>query len=90
MPHIGRFASSTGPRRDVPSLRRAPPRDEPPATPAADEAKDKLPGLDKIGLRTYEPDRVQLLRTMFGKEPEIDPVTGAFTMKLPPGTETPK
>ncbi len=38
----------------------------------------KLP--DKINMKTYEPDMKTLLKTMFGKEPDVDPHTGQLVL----------
>jgi len=103
MPHTPRrFASTTGISPELLQrpvdhhppipIRRGEKRSEEPQTP---QGKRRRLGLGKLNMHTYEPDPVQLLKTLFGKEPTTNGYTGqlvlannaSFTAR--PGTQNP-
>lgn len=38
------------------------------------------PRVDRLSLKRHEPDPVEIYRHVFGKEPVVDPYTGAFVV----------
>jgi hypothetical protein len=56
----------------------------PDARPDTPAARRRRISLGKISPRTYEPDQKQVLRTLFGKEPDVDPNTGQLVPAKPP------
>ena len=78
MPHMPRqYPNTTG----VPPESMPRPVDQHPPIPIRREApEEQRPprlrlGLEKMNLRTWEPDFAQVYKAMFGKEPTIDPIT---------------
>lgn len=53
----------------------------PPETP---QGRRRKIGLSTLSPRTYEPDQKQILRTLFGKEPYVDPNTGQLVLAVKP------
>lgn len=85
MPHIPRSTSQTV---GVPAEFRTPPAKSHASIPVAPraqgpEARRRSLGLPKINPHTYEPDREQLLKTLLGKEPDVDPHTGQLVFHIP-------
>jgi len=79
MPHIPRTSPTTG----IPQELMRPAGGEHSALPLPDKTEKEKPkrkklGLSKLNLRTYEPDEEQLLKTLLGKEPDVDPYTGVL------------
>ncbi len=81
MPYIPRATSpTTGVPRELmnpPAKAHAPIPAPEPKTP---EQKRKSLSLPKINPHTYEPDPKQVLKTLFGKEPNVDPYTGQLVL----------
>jgi hypothetical protein len=86
MPHVPRrFSPTTG----VPQEFTSPPAQAHapipvPVKPDTPESRRKSIGIPKINLNTYQPDQKQLLKTMFGHEPDVDPYTGRLVLKSKP------
>lgn len=91
MPRIpSRYAGTLG----VPPELQVPRRDKTPVPVRGQEAAEEKPrrlrvGLDKLNLRTYEPDKDQLIKALFGKEPDVDPYTRQLVLDLPAAPAAP-
>ena len=78
MPHMPRqYPNTTGvPPESMPR----PVEEHPPIPIRRDAPEEQKParlrlGLEKMNIRTWEPDFARVYKAMFGKEPTIDPVT---------------
>lgn len=86
MPFIPRRYPSAA---SFPSELRTPPKAHAPIPvaerPKAGEARKgaRRIGPDSLSLRDYEPDPKELIKTMFGKEAEIDSHTGQLVPTVP-------
>jgi hypothetical protein len=79
MPHIPRrFAHTTG----TPPEFHAPQRAATPSQPETQDDHTKLGG-DKLNIRTWEKKPNEIARVLFGKEPDIDPVTHQMVFTRP-------
>lgn len=89
MPHLPRHSPTSG----VPPELMQPARQTHAPIPvqAAQPVKREAPqagskpqrlsiSLPRISPHTYEPDNKQLLKTLFGKEPDVDPNTGQLVL----------
>ena len=95
MPYFPRNSPTSGIPPELlppPKAAHAPiPVAQPPAAPAARAAEEKKParlriGLAKLSPHTYQHDNAQALRTVFGKEPDVDPHTGELVPAQQPAT----
>ncbi|OPZ61524.1 MAG: hypothetical protein BWY85_02380 [Firmicutes bacterium ADurb.Bin506] len=82
MPHIPR---RTSPTLGVPQEFQKPPAQAHPPLPKSKEvdspAKRRTSlGVPKMSLHDYKVDEMQVLKTMFGKEPDVDPYTGQLVL----------
>ena len=87
MPHLPRrYPSTIG----VPTELLQPPQEAhnpiPVKQPDKPETKRHSLSMSKINPHTYEPDKKQVLRILFGKEPEIDNATGQLVFPNKPRT----
>lgn len=78
MPHVPRrYANTTGTPPELTPEAVA----QHPAIPIRQDAQEEQKparlklSLGKMNIRTWEPDFKQVYRTMFGRDPEIDPYT---------------
>lgn len=58
------------------------------AAPETPVTRRRRIGLGTISPKTYEPDNAQILRTLFGKEPNVDPHTGQLVLQHKPSPTT--
>lgn len=86
MPHVPRrYAPSTG----IPPELLQPPRGpQSPVPVRGTQDEKKAGGRRRVGLgtlspHTYEPDQGLILRSVFGKEPDVDPHTGQLVHAVP-------
>lgn len=52
--------------------------------PQTAERKRMSLGTPKMSLHDYKTDEMQVLKTMFGKEPDVDPYTGQLVLTATP------